>query len=68
VLVEFPARIVNGLVCATTRRQRSHYLLDANGRGIAVFGNHAATDIALGDDADHLEGVCILDDRRATAA
>lgn len=68
VLVKFPARIVDGLVYATTGRHGPHDLFDANVGSIAVLGNHAATDIAFRDDADQFEGFCILDDRRATAA
>jgi hypothetical protein len=68
VLVEFSARFFNWLIRATTRRRRAHDLLDAHVRRAPVIGGHAATDVALGDDADQLEFFCILNHRRAAAA
>jgi len=54
MLVEFPARFFNRLIRATTRRRGTHYLFDANFGSTAVISRHAATHIALGDDADQL--------------
>jgi len=66
MLVEFPARIFNRLTRATTSGRGSHDLFDANFRSLAVISHHAATHIALSDDADQLETFCILNHRRAT--
>jgi hypothetical protein len=68
MLVEFPARFFNRLICATTRRRWSHDLFDANFRSMAVISRHAATHVALGDDADQFEILCVLNHRRAAAA
>jgi hypothetical protein len=68
MLVEFPARFFNWLIRATTRRRGAHDLFDANFRGTSVISCHAATHVALGDDADQLEVFCILNHRRAAAA
>ena len=68
MLVEFPARFFNRLIRATTRRRGAHDLFDGYLRSTAVIGRHAATHVALGDDADHLETFCILNYRRAAAA
>ncbi|MDO8632377.1 MAG: hypothetical protein Q7R41_17990 [Phycisphaerales bacterium] len=68
MIVEFAARFFDRLICATTSRRGSHDLFDANFRSMAVIGRHAATDVALGDDADQLEGLYILNHRRAAAA
>jgi hypothetical protein len=68
MLVEFPARFCNWLVRATTRRRGTHDLVDANFGSTAVISRHAATHVALGDDADQLEVFCILNHRRAAAA
>ena len=68
MLVEFSARFFNGLIRTTTRRRRAHNLVDTHVRRAPVISGHAATDVALGDDADELEGFCILNHRRATAA
>ena len=68
MLLEFPARFGNWLIRATTRRRRTHDLIDANFGSTAVISRHAATHVALGDDADQLEVFCVLDHRRAAAA
>ena len=68
MFVEFSARFLNGLIRATTRRRGSHDFADAYVRPSPVIGGHAATDVALGDDADHLAVFCVLDDRRAATA
>jgi hypothetical protein len=68
MLVEFPARFFNWLSRATTCSRRTHDLFDANFRSAPVISRHAATHVALGDDADQLELFCILNHRRAAAA
>ena len=68
MLVEFPARFCNWLIRATTRRRGTHDLFDANFGSTAVISRHAATHVALGDDADQLEVFCVLNHRRAAAA
>jgi hypothetical protein len=68
MLVEFSARFFNGLIRATTRRRGAHDLVDAHVRRAPVVSGHAATDVALGDDADQLAVVGILNDRRAATA
>ena len=68
MLVEFAARFFNGLIRAATRRRGTHDLLYAHVRRATVIGGHAATDVALGYDADQLAVLCILDHRRAATA
>jgi len=68
MLVEFASRFDNWLVHPTTGRRGPNDLFDANLRRMAVIGRHAATDVALGDNADQREAFCILNDRRAAAA
>jgi hypothetical protein len=68
MLVELPARFGNWLICTTTRRRGTHDLVDANFGSTAVISRHAATHVALGDDADQLEVFCILNHRRAATA
>jgi len=68
MLVELPARCVNRLIRPTTRRRGTHDLFDAYLRSAPVISRHAATHVALGDDADQLEGFCILNHGRAAAA
>jgi hypothetical protein len=68
MLVEFPARFFNGLIRATTRRRGTHDLFDANFGSTAVISRHPATHVALGDDADQLEVLCILNHGRAATA
>ena len=68
MIAEFAPRFVHVLVRTTTRRRRPHDLSDTNLRRTAVISRYAATHVALGDDADDLKVVCILDDRRAAAA
>lgn len=68
MFVEFPARFFNRLIRATTRRRGLHDLFDANFGSAPVVSRHAATHVALGDDADQLEAFCILNHRRAAAA
>ena len=67
MLVELPARLLDRLICATTSRRGSHDFGDANVGGTTVISGHAATHVALGDDADQLEADRILDHRRAAA-
>jgi hypothetical protein len=67
MLVEFPARFFNWLIRATTRRRGTHDLFDVHFRSAPVISRHAATHVALGDDADQLEFLCIRNHRRATA-
>jgi hypothetical protein len=68
MLVERPARFFNRLICATTSRRGSHDLFDAHFGSTAVISRHAATHVALGDDADQLHAVYTLNHRRAAAA
>jgi hypothetical protein len=68
MLVEFSARVFNWLIRATTRRRGTHDLFDAYLRRAPVISRHAATHVALGDDADQLEVFCILNHGRAAAA
>ena len=68
MLVEFPAPFFNWLIRATTRRRGTHDRFDAYLRSAPVISRHAATHVALGDDADQLEVFCILNHRRAAAA
>lgn len=68
MFVEFLARSFNWLICMTTRRHGTHDLFHANFGSATVFSRYAATYVALGNDADQFEVLCILDHRRATAA
>ena len=68
MLVEFPARFFDWLACNTTGRQGSHDRFDAHVRCAQVISRHAATHVTLGDDADQLEVLGILNHRRAAAA
>jgi len=68
MLVQFPARFLNRIIRATTRRRGTHDLFDANFGSTAVISRHAATHVALGYDADQLEVFCILNYGRAPAA
>jgi len=68
MLVEFPACIFDRLVCVTTSRGGLHDRCNANFGSATVVRGHAATDVALRDDADQLEVVCILNHRSATVA
>jgi hypothetical protein len=68
MLVKFPARFFNRLIGVTTSRRGSHNLFDANFGSMAIISRHAATHVALGDDADQLEVFCTLNHRRAAAA
>lgn len=54
MLVEFASRFVNWLIRPATGRPGPHDLFDANFRRMPVIGRHAATDVALGDNADQL--------------
>jgi hypothetical protein len=67
MLVEFSARPLNRLICVTASRRRAHDLFDGNLRSAPVISCHATTDVALGDNADHLEVFRILNHRRAAA-
>jgi hypothetical protein len=68
MLVELPARFFNRLLGATTRRRGTHDLSDADFGSTPIMSCHAATHVALGDDADQLECLYILNHRRAAAA
>jgi len=68
MLEELPARFFNRLICVTTSRRGSHDLFDTNFGSMTVISRHAATHVALGDDADKLEVFCILNHGRAAAA
>jgi hypothetical protein len=68
VLDQLPARFFNRLIRVTTRRRWSHDLFDANFGSTPVISRHAATHVALGDDADQLAVLCILNYGRAAAA
>ena len=68
VLVEFASRFVNWLIRPATGRPGPHDLFDANVRRTAVISRHAATNVALGDNADQLEAFYILNHRGAAAA
>jgi hypothetical protein len=68
MLIEFSASFFNRLICATTRRRGTHDLFDAYLRSALVISRHAATHVALGNDADELEVLCILDHGRAATA
>jgi len=68
MLMEFPARFFNWLIRATTRGRGTHDLLDANLGSTAVISRHAATHVALGDDADQLEVFCVFNHGRAATA
>ena len=68
MLVEFASRFVNWLIRPATGRPGPHDLFDANVRRTAVISRHAATNVALGDNADQLEAFYILNHRGAAAA
>ena len=68
MLVEFASRFVNWLVHPATGRPEPPDLFDANVRRLAVISRHAATHVALGDNADQCETFYILNHRRAAAA
>ena len=68
MLVEFASRFVNWLIRPATGRPGLHDLFDANVRRTAVISRHAATNVALGDNADQLEAFYILNHRGAAAA
>lgn len=68
MLVKFPARFLHGFIRATTRRRRAHDRCDRYLRRASVICGHAATHVALGDDADQFYAVSLLHDRRAAAA
>jgi hypothetical protein len=68
MLVEFASRFVNWRIRPAAGRPGPHDLFDANFRCVAVISRHAATDVALGDNADQREAFCILNHRRAAAA
>ena len=68
MLVEFASRFVNWLIRPATGRPGPHDLFDANVGRAPVVSGHAATDVALGDNADQLEAFGILNHRRAAAA
>ena len=68
MLVEFASRFVNWLIRPATGRPGPHDLFDANVRRRAVISRHAATDVALGDNADQFEEFSIFNHRRAAAA
>jgi len=68
MLVEFPARFFQRLIRVTTRRRGPHDLFDANFGSTAIISRHAATHVVLGDDADQLEVLCILNQGGTAAA
>ena len=68
MLVEFASCFVNWLIRPATGRPGPHDLFDANVRRTAVNSRHAATNVALGDNADQLEAFYILNHRGAAAA
>ena len=68
MLVEFASRFVNWLIRPATGRPGPHDLFDANVRPTAVISHHAATHVALGDNADQREAFYILNHRGAAAA
>lgn len=63
MLVGFPTYFFNPLARTTTNRQGLHDLFDAHLRSAPVISRHAATHVALGDDADQLVVFCILNHR-----
>jgi hypothetical protein len=67
LFVELSASFFNGLVRAATRRRGAHDRFDAYFRGAPVISCHPATHVTLGDDADQLEFLGILNHRRAAA-
>ena len=67
MLVEFPAHFFHRLACTTTGRQGSHDRFDVHVRRAPVISRHAATHVTLGDHADQLEMLGILNHRRAAA-
>jgi hypothetical protein len=68
MLVEFSARFCNWFIRATTRSRGMHDVCDAHLRSAPVLSRHAATHVALGDDADQLEVFCVLNYGRAATA
>ena len=58
MLVEFPAYFFNRLTRTTPDQADKglHDLFDTNFRSAPVISHHAATHVALGDDADQHEG------------
>ena len=68
MLVEFASPFVNGLIRPATGRPGPHDLFDANVRRTAVISRHAATNVALGDNADQCQAFYILNHRGAAAA
>jgi|GEM_PF-1586015 len=66
--MKFPVTFFDRLMSATARGGRSHYFLDAKFRSKPVIRPDATTHVALSNDTHQFAGVCILNDRRATAS
>ena len=60
---EFPSRVVHGFIRTAAGGRGTHDLFNADFGCKAVISRHAATHVALGDDADQLEWFCILNHR-----
>jgi hypothetical protein len=54
MLAQLPARFFNRLISVTASTRGSHDLFDADFGRSAVISRHAATHVALGDDAGQL--------------
>ena len=67
MLVELSARLLNRFLRVATGGRWAHDLSDANVGCSAVISRHAAAHVTLGDDADQLEVLGILNHRRAAA-
>ena len=68
MLVEFPLRFFHGFIRTAATGRGTHDLSDTDFGSPAVISRHAATHVALGDDADQLEVFGILYHGRAAAA
>ena len=65
---EFPSRVVHGFIRTAAGGRGTHDLFNADFGCKAVISRHAATHVALGDDADQREIVRIRYHRCASAA
>ena len=68
MFVEFPPRFLHGFIRTAASGRGTHNFFDADFGSTAVVSRHAATHVALGNDADQLEILCIFYHRRAAAA
>jgi len=68
MLMEFVARLFHGFIRTAARGRGTHNFFDADFGSTAVISRHAATHVALGDDSDQLEVLCILYYRCAATA